>query len=63
MEKFLKTLLIILTVWFLLCQIHAIYHHVITLYKNEWIVGRTMEEVEMRYGEPEYREDLIDRLV
>ncbi|MDE6714586.1 MAG: hypothetical protein K2K20_12735, partial [Lachnospiraceae bacterium] len=44
--------------------IHVIYHHVITIYRNEWIVGRTREEVEMRYGEPKYRENtssLYDR--
>ncbi len=49
-----KMFLIILFLWFLLCQIHVIYHHAITIYRNEWIVGRTREEIEMRYGEPKY---------
>ncbi|MDE6530321.1 MAG: hypothetical protein K2K96_06075 [Lachnospiraceae bacterium] len=48
-----KTFFIILFIWFLLCQIHVIYHYAITIYRNEWIVGRTREEVEMRYGEPD----------
>lgn len=58
MEKvianFFKTFFILLFVWFLLCQIHVIYHYAVTIYRNEWIVGRTREEVEMRYGEAKY---------
>lgn len=53
--KIFKMFFILLFIWFLLCQIHVIYHYAITIYRNEWIVGRTMEEIEVRYGEPDYR--------
>lgn len=56
--NFLRAFFIILFIWFLLCQIHVIYHHIVTWYRNGWIVGRTMEEIEMRYGEPRFREGL-----
>lgn len=46
-----------LYILFLFCLIHVFYHSAITIYRNEWIVGRTTQEVEMRYVELRYREN------
>lgn len=57
-DNFLKKAFIFIVVWFIFCQLHVIYHYAVTAYRTEWIVGRTQEEVEMRYGEPDYREGI-----